>query len=99
MTRGDGTWDIVTAKFFSTVLQYVCSSSLLSSSDQDVMLLWTSLLHFLLLFYYNFVDYNLKKVLSLDYNFKEVLAMDYNLQKVELFFLFKRRSTSTNTWY
>ena len=48
---------------------------------------------------YNFVDYNLKKVLSLDYNFKEVLAMaynfkevpamDYNLKKMELLFLLR----------
>ena len=38
---------------------------------------------------YNFVDYNLSRVISLDHNFKEVLAMDYNLKKVELLFLLR----------
>ena len=38
---------------------------------------------------YNFVDYNLSRVISLDHNFQEVLAMDYNLKKVELLFLLR----------
>ena len=90
-------------------MKLLLAYTMMMSSDQDVlwtitsrrwcsMLLWTSLSYFLLLFSYKCVDYDLRKVISLDYNLKTVLAMP-SISRRWSSFSFKRRSTSTNTWY